>query len=75
MADGNGCAICRSTAKSLSELRAKYQAEGVEFLAIDSNLKDTPESIAKETKADGIDMPILTDELTLRQAKSCGAPT
>jgi len=54
MADGNGCAVSRSTAKSLSELRAKYQARGVEFLAIDSNLKDTPESIAQEIKADGI---------------------
>jgi len=65
MADGNGCAVSRSTAKSLNQLRAKYQARGVEFLAIDSNLKDTPESIAQEIKADGIDIPILSDELQL----------
>ena len=65
MADGHGCAVSRSTARSLSELRAKYQSQGVEFLAIDSNLKDTPESIAQEIKAAGIDLPVLTDELQL----------
>src|ERR1700676_4305043 len=65
MAEGTGCAASRATAKSLGELRAKYQARGVEFLAIDSNLKDTPESTAQEIKADGIDMPVLSDELQL----------
>jgi peroxiredoxin len=65
MADGAGCAASRATAKSLGELRTKYQAQGVEFLAIDSNLKDTPQSIAQEFKADGIDMPVLSDELQL----------
>jgi peroxiredoxin len=65
MAHGDGCAIARSTAKSLGELRASYQARGVEILAIDSNLKDTPESIAKEAQASGIELPILTDPLQL----------
>jgi peroxiredoxin len=65
MAAGDGCAASRATAKSLSALRAKYQAQGVEFLAIDSNLQDTPESIAKEAKAEGIDLPILVDDLQL----------
>jgi peroxiredoxin len=65
MADGSGCDAARNTAKSLDTLRAKYRAQGVEFLAIDSNLKDTPESIAKQAKADSIAMPILSDELQL----------
>jgi peroxiredoxin len=65
LAAGNGCAASRTAAKSLESLRARYQSLGVEFLAIDSNLKDTPDSIAKEAKSDGVGMPILTDELQL----------
>src|SRR3974390_2041858 len=52
MAEGTGCAASRPAAKTLSALRARYQARGVEFLAIDSNLKDTSEMIAKLAKAD-----------------------
>jgi hypothetical protein len=65
LAAGNDCAASRTAAKTLDALRARYQAQGVEFLAIDSNLKDTPESITKETKADGTGLPVLTDELQL----------
>src|SRR5260370_24524468 len=65
LAAGNGWAASRAAAKSLESLRARYQTSGVEFLPIDSNLKDTPESIAKEAKADGIGLPGLTDELQL----------
>ncbi len=65
MAAGNGCTASRDAGKALSALRAKYQTQGVEFLAIDSNLADTPESIAKQAKAEGIEMPILTDSLQL----------
>ena len=65
LAAGNGCAASRTAAKTLDGLRARYQASGVEFLAIDSNLKDTPDSIAKEVKADGIGLAVLTDELQL----------
>jgi peroxiredoxin len=65
MAEGAGCSTSRSTAQSLTALRTKYQGQGVEILAIDSNLKDTPDSIAKESKAAGIAIPILIDELQL----------
>jgi hypothetical protein len=65
LAAGNGCAASRAATNALDALRARYQAQGVEFLAIDSNLKDTPESIAKEVKADGAGLPVLTDELQL----------
>ena len=65
MASGAGCAPARSAAKALENLRSAYQAQGVEFLAIDSNLKDTAEAIAKDAKADGVTLPVLTDELQL----------
>src|ERR1700685_1421990 len=45
LASGAGCAPARSAAKALENLRSAYQAQGVEFLAIDSNLKDTAEAI------------------------------
>src|SRR6204780_5249145 len=61
LAAGNGCTASRAAAKTLDALRARYQGQGVEFLAIDSNLKDTPESIAKEGKADGTVLPVLPD--------------
>jgi peroxiredoxin len=65
MASGAGCAPSRTAAKTLENLRSTYQAQGVEFLAIDSNLKDTSESIAKDAKADNVTLPVLTDELQL----------
>jgi peroxiredoxin len=65
LAEGNGCAASRAAAKSLDALRARYQARGVEFLAIDSNSMDTPESIGKEVKTSGQGFPVLSDELQL----------
>jgi hypothetical protein len=64
-AQGGGCEAARSTAKSLGALRQKYQAQGVEFLAIDSNLKDTPDTIAKEAALTKSGIPVLIDELQL----------
>jgi hypothetical protein len=64
LAAGNGCAASRAAAKAMDALRARYQAQGVEFLAIDSNLNDTPASMAPETKTDGT-LPVLSDELQL----------
>jgi peroxiredoxin len=65
MAEGTGCSSSRSAAQSLTAMRTKYQGQGVEVLAIDSNLKDTPDAIAKESKVAGISIPILSDELQL----------
>jgi hypothetical protein len=63
-AAGNSCTASRAAAQSLEALRASYQAKGVEFLAIDSNLKSTPQSLAKDAKADA-GLPVLSDELQL----------
>src|SRR5271168_3489560 len=65
MAQGNGCDAARSTAKSLGDLRQKYQSQGVEFLAIDSNLKDTSEAIVKEAALTHSEIPVLIDYLQL----------
>ncbi len=65
MAQGNGCDAARSAADVLGALRQKYQAQGVEFLAIDSNLKDTPESVAKEAALTKSKIPVLLDSLQL----------
>jgi hypothetical protein len=65
VAQGNGCDAAQATAKSLGGLREKYQAQGVEFLAIDSNLRDTAESIAKEAAQNGSGIPVLIDYLQL----------
>lgn len=62
MAQGNGCDASRHAAKSLQAMRARYQAQGVEFLLINSNLADSREAIAREAAQDGIEMPILVDE-------------
>ncbi len=61
MIHGNGCPIVRLTAPGLAEIRQRYQARGVEFLMLNSNLQDTAEAVAKEAKAFRIDFPILID--------------
>jgi thiol-disulfide isomerase/thioredoxin len=65
MAQGDGCDVSRAGAKSLAALKQRYQAQGVEFLAIDSNLKDSPESIVKEAARTDGQIPILIDDLQL----------
>jgi peroxiredoxin len=61
MIHGNGCPIVRQSVPMLREIRAKYQAQGVEFLLLNSNLQDTRESIASEAQEFSVDFPILVD--------------
>jgi peroxiredoxin len=65
MVQGNGCPIVRQALPSLAELRDKYQAQGVEFLLLNSNIQDTREAIAKEAAEFKIDFPILLDQSQL----------
>jgi peroxiredoxin len=65
MVHGNGCAIVRNALPTLKELRDQYQARGVEFLLINSNLQDDRDALAKEAAEFGIDFPILVDDLQL----------
>jgi peroxiredoxin len=62
MVQGNGCPIVRQALPALAEVRAKYQAQGVEFLLLNSNLQDTRDLVAKEATDFKIDFPILLDE-------------
>jgi peroxiredoxin len=61
MIQGNGCPIVRQSLPALQEIRARYQAQGVEFLLLNPNLQDTRDSVASEAKEFGIKLPILVD--------------
>lgn len=58
---GNGCPIARSMAPALKSLKAKFAAQGVEFMLLNSNLQDSREAIQKEAADYGFDIPILMD--------------
>ncbi len=62
MAQGNGCEVVRKSLPKLRALRDQYRSQGVELLMINSNLTDSRDTIEKEAKAQGIDLPILLDE-------------
>lgn len=61
MVHGNGCPIVRHSAPTLTDIRARYESQGVRFLLFNSNLQDTPESIAAEATEFKMDFPILVD--------------
>lgn len=65
MVQGNGCPIVRQALPALAEIRARYQAQGVEFLLLNSNLQDTRDLTAKEATDFKIDFPIMLDESQL----------
>lgn len=62
MVQGNGCPIVRQAIPALKEIRDRYQAQGVEFLLLNSNLQDTRDAVAQEAKEFKYDFPILVDE-------------
>jgi redoxin len=57
----NGDAVIRSQAPALKALKAAYAAKGVEFVMLNSNLKDSREAIQAEAAKAGFDTPILMD--------------
>ncbi|WP_068878542.1 MULTISPECIES: redoxin family protein [unclassified Phenylobacterium] len=57
----NGCPIVRNVAPALKALKAKYEAQGVRFLMVNSAIQDSMEAIAKEKAEYGFDIPILKD--------------
>lgn len=61
MVHGNGCPIVRNALPALREIRDAYQARGVEFLLINSNLQDDRDAIAAEAREFGVDLPIMLD--------------
>jgi peroxiredoxin len=65
MVHGNGCPIVRQAVPALREIREKYQANGVEFLLLNSNLQDKRDAVAQEAQEFKVDFPILLDEAQL----------
>jgi len=61
----NGDAVMRGQAGDLKALKAAYAAKGVEFVMLNSNLKDTREAIQAEAAKAGYDTPILMDSYQL----------
>jgi peroxiredoxin len=59
---GNGCPIARIALPNLREVRDEFESKGIEFLAFNSNIQDSPAAIQKEANEFGIDFPILKDE-------------
>lgn len=58
---GNGCPIVRNLSPALKAMKAKYEAQGVQFLMLNSSIQDSRDAIAKEKAEYGFDIPILMD--------------
>ena len=65
VSQANGDAVIRSEAAALKALKAAYAPKGVEFMMINSSLKDSREAIQAEAKKAGYDTPILMDSYQL----------
>ena len=56
-----GDGAMKAAAPGLMALKADYSGKGVEFLALDSRLGETREAVKADTKAAGLDIPVLFD--------------
>ena len=65
MSHGSSCDSSAASATKLAALQEKYQSQGVEFLLIDSNLRDTREVVTAAANKRGIELPVLLDETQL----------
>ncbi|MFL5298561.1 MAG: hypothetical protein ACJ798_19455 [Phenylobacterium sp.] len=61
----NGDAAVQKLSPQLKALKAAYVAKGVEFMMLNSSLKDSREAIQAEAKKAGFDTPILMDSYQL----------
>ena len=57
----SGDAAIRTEAKTYAALQAAYKPSGVEFMMLASRIGETRPKVIADTKAAGIDMPILFD--------------
>ncbi len=62
---GVGCPLARKSLPALRELRDAFEPQGVTFLLLDANPQDTRESVSREAREFGIDLPVLMDEAQL----------
>jgi mono/diheme cytochrome c family protein len=61
VSQANGDAVMRGLSPALKSLKAAYAAKGVEFMMLNSSLKDSREAIQAEADRAGYDTPILMD--------------
>jgi mono/diheme cytochrome c family protein len=61
LTQSNGCAASQAAAAVMQGLKSQYKAKGVEFLMLNSNLKDSRDAQFAEWKKMGGDIPILMD--------------
>ena len=61
LAQGNGCDASRQAVTAVQALQSKYESQGVTFLAINSNLSDSLDAVAKEAKQSNIQLPVMID--------------
>jgi mono/diheme cytochrome c family protein len=63
-AQGNGCDASQKAAKSLEQLRSKYDGQA-HFMMVNSNLQVNRDDVKKEAAKLGITMPIMMDDTQL----------
>jgi peroxiredoxin len=59
---GTQCPINNQFLPRLAELHKEFANKGVQFLAINANIQDTPQRIAEHAKKQKIPFPVLRDE-------------
>jgi hypothetical protein len=65
ISQANGDAVIQKAAPQLRALKSAYADKGVEFMMLNSNLKDSREAIQAEAQKVGYDTPILMDSFQL----------
>ena len=58
---GTQCPINNAYLPRLAELHKRFEEQGVQFLAVNSNQHDTPQAIAEHAREHGIPFPVLRD--------------
>src|SRR5437016_987230 len=58
---GTECPINNAYLPRLADLHKEYSPKGVQFLAINSNVQDTPDRVAAHAKKNGLPFPVLKD--------------
>ncbi|MEM5518491.1 redoxin domain-containing protein [Henriciella sp. AS95] len=62
MTHGNGCPIVRGAVPDYQKIADQYEAQGVKFYMLNSNLQDTRDDVKAEAEEYGITLPVLIDE-------------
>jgi peroxiredoxin/mono/diheme cytochrome c family protein len=59
---GTQCPINNAYLPRLAELHKQYAPQGVQFLAINANVQDTPAKVAEHARSNDLPFPVLKDE-------------